>query len=65
VNLDEEVLAAIRQATRECGQPETVADRLIAWLGQMSRDELSAQKNSEYLINVRKTLEVASVGETL
>ena len=60
-NLDGEVSKAIQEAVRETGQPDKVANRLVAWLNAMSASDLSADDEREYLATVRDAINV-SVG---
>ncbi|MGD1711905.1 CxC ATPase DNA modification system associated small protein [Dapis sp. BLCC M172] len=47
--LDEEIKKAIRESVSEASQPETVANRLIKWLEEMSKQNLSETDKSERL----------------
>ncbi len=61
--LDEELIKAIKESVQEEGQPEKVADRLIAWLEEMSKTDLSATQQSQYLYTVRQAINTNLTGE--
>lgn len=39
--------AAVRKATREAGQPDQVAERLLLWMNAVSRGESDLDKQAE------------------
>ncbi|MFC1661552.1 CxC ATPase DNA modification system associated small protein [Gemmatimonadota bacterium] len=45
--LDSTIPTAIRRAVEEAGQPESVADRLINWLNQLSLGQASLSSKEE------------------
>ena len=47
--LDEEIKKAIRESVLEASQSEAVANRLIKWLEEMSKQNLSETDKSERL----------------
>ncbi len=47
--LDEEIKKAIRESVLEASQPEAVANRLIKWLEEMSKQNLNETDKSERL----------------
>lgn len=65
MSLDSEVIKAIKDAVKEEGQPENVANRLIAWLDEISSLELSATEASEHLDIVRKSINLESIIDEL
>ncbi|OKH41417.1 hypothetical protein NIES2101_34345 [Calothrix sp. HK-06] len=56
MSLDPEVIQAIKDTVREEKQPETVANRLIAWLREMCNSSLSLEEHSVYIETVRKAI---------
>ena len=50
--LDGALEEAIAKVTRDAGQPESVARRLIAWLRRMSEMELVKEDNARFLSDV-------------
>lgn len=49
MSLDEEIKKAIQDSVQEMSQPDSVAQRLIAWLEAMSNSQLSATEKSQRL----------------
>ena len=47
--LDEEIKKAIRESVLEVSQPEAVANKLIKWLEEMSKQNLIETDKSERL----------------
>ena len=61
--LDDEVIKAIRLATAEGQQPDSVANQLIAWLTEMSVKELSTSEHTQRLALIRDAIEIVGVVE--
>ncbi|MFS0518520.1 CxC ATPase DNA modification system associated small protein [Nostoc sp. UIC 10607] len=58
-----EIIKAIRDSIKEESQPESVANRLIAWLDEMSSSELTNTEISEHLDTVRKSINIGTILE--
>lgn len=56
--LDRALSDALRQATREAGQADTVANRLSAWLTRLSDEELSRETGAKFYDEVRAELKI-------
>lgn len=56
--LDEALVSAINDVAADMGQPTSVAQRLIAWLSQLSDGEPTREEELQFLDNVRKALVV-------
>ncbi len=54
--LDSALSEAVRTAAREAGQADAVANRLLAWLTQMSDSELSRDAKAQFYDEVRQAL---------
>ena len=54
--LDTALAHAITEITADFGQPRSVAQRLLAWLKQMSEAELTKDENTQFLANVCNAL---------
>jgi len=58
MNIDEEIDKAVREVTKEYGQPEAVALRLIAWLNDAASRDVPVTDLLEHLTNVRNAVEL-------
>ncbi|RUT07625.1 hypothetical protein DSM106972_018850 [Dulcicalothrix desertica PCC 7102] len=56
MSLDPEIIQAIKDAVAEENQPETVANRLIAWLKGMCNSSLSLDEHSVFIDTVRQAI---------
>ncbi len=54
--LDPALASALKTAAKEAGQSEAVANRLLAWLTQMSDQELSVDARGAFYDEVRQAL---------
>jgi len=54
--LDKALIEAIEDVVAEEGQHKRVAQRLIAWLNQLSEGEPGRDENTHFLNNVRDAL---------
>lgn len=54
--LDPALAGALKTAAKEAGQPDAVANRLLAWLTQMSDNELSRDARGQFYDEVRQAL---------
>ena len=54
--LDKTLMESIAEVVAEEGQPVSVANRLIAWLTEMSNAELGRDDNSRFLGNVLQAI---------
>lgn len=54
--LDHALSSAIKAATKELGQPDAVANRLLAWLTRMSDQDLSRETRGQFYDEVRQAL---------
>jgi hypothetical protein len=61
--LDRALSNALREATREAGQADTVASRLLAWLTRLSDEELSREAGAKFYDEVRAELKVDGAGD--
>jgi Na+/phosphate symporter len=61
--LDPEVIKAIHEAVSEVGQPDAVAEKLVAWLESMSTSELSATDKTKKLELVYSAMKLEEIGE--
>ena len=49
MSLDQELIRAVKEATKEIGQPERVSKRIIAWLEAMSSGEATRSDLDDFL----------------
>lgn len=56
--LDKELEEAVRSVVAEAKQPSTVAQRMIAWLKELSESDLGPEDKSRHLDNVRSALDL-------
>lgn len=56
VEIDSALEAAVNEVVKELGQPETTANRLIAWLKAMSTGEQTADEKEQFLERALSTL---------
>ena len=56
--LDPALSDALRQATREAGQSDAVANRLLAWFTRLSDEELSREASAQFYGEVRSELKI-------
>jgi hypothetical protein len=56
--LDKELEDAVRSVVAETKQPSAVAQRLIAWLKELSESDLGPEDNSRHLDNLRSALDL-------
>lgn len=54
--VDEALKNAIFQVAKEMGQPAPVANRLIAWLTEMSATEPTREQNQVFLDSLRDAI---------
>ncbi len=57
--LDPELESAIRTVVADTKQPPAVAQRLIAWLKDLSEAEIGLEDKSRHLDNVRSALKLS------
>jgi len=62
-NFDPEVLKAIAEAVKEQRQPETVANRLEAWLNAMSVSDLKDKDNKAHFDNILDVITINGKGD--
>ena len=56
--LDPALEESLAETVREAGQPETVTQRLTAWLRQMGQDSLVTEDETKFLKEVCDVLEL-------
>jgi len=56
--LDKELEEAVRSVVAEAMQPAAVAQRLIAWLKELSEIDLGPEDKSRHLDNLRSALDL-------
>ena len=56
--IDEELKVAIKKSASESGQPESMHNRLIAWLDALSDRDLSVQEQDEHLDSVLSSIQL-------
>lgn len=56
VHLDSALVEAVSTSCQDLQQPEAVANRLLAWIEQMSMTELSTVDHERFLQNVLEAL---------
>ena len=61
--LDESLTEAIAEVVAEAGHPPSVAQRLVAWLNEMSKAELGKDANTQFLNNVCSALKLEKLDE--
>jgi len=61
--LDPALAGALKSATKELGQPDAVANRLLAWLTQMSDQDLSRDARGQFYDEVRQALVLPEAGD--
>jgi len=61
--LDPALAGALKAATKELGQPDAVANRLLAWLTQMSDQDLSRDARGQFYDEVRQALVLPEAGD--
>jgi hypothetical protein len=61
--LEPELEKAVLQVVSDKGQPATVAKRLIAWLEEMSKSDISKEDHSSFFSQVTDALEIEEVVE--
>jgi len=61
--LDPALAGALKAATKELGQPDAVANRLLAWLTQMSDQDLSRDARGQFYDEVRQALLLPEAGD--
>ena len=61
--LDPALAGALKAATKESGQPDAVANRLLAWLTQMSDQDLSRDARGQFYDEVRQALVLPEAGD--
>ena len=54
--LDKELEEAVRSVVAEAEQPSAVAQRIIAWLKELSETDLGPEDKSRHLDSVRSVL---------
>ncbi|MCL6250088.1 hypothetical protein M3P36_03355 [Altererythrobacter sp. KTW20L] len=54
--LDPALAGALKAAAKEAGQPDAVANRLLAWLTNMSDSELSRDARGQFYDDVRQAV---------
>ncbi len=59
--LDAELENAIRKVVVELRQPPAVAQRLVAWLKDLSEADIGLEDKSRHLDNVRSALNLSEV----
>jgi hypothetical protein len=57
--LDKELEEAVRSVVAEAKQPSAVAQRLIAWLKELSETDLGPEDKSRHLDNLRGALDLS------
>jgi hypothetical protein len=60
--LDKELEDAVRSVVSDAAQPAPVAQRLIAWLKDLSEGELGLEDKARHLENLRGALDLAGDG---
>lgn len=60
--INDELKRGIERAVSELQQPSAVAQRLVAWLNEMSQRELTKTENSRYLQGVKNAIKVEGAG---
>jgi hypothetical protein len=58
MSLDKELEEAVRTAVADAKQPSSVAQRLIAWLKELSENDLGTNDQASYLEKVRDALNI-------
>lgn len=61
--IDIEVQRAIEEATKQAGQSERLAKKIIAWLKDSSERELSQEEKGQFLAAVRAEISLPGEGE--
>lgn len=56
--LDKELEEAVRSVVAEAKQPSAVTQRLIAWLKELSENDLGPEDKSRHFDNLRGTLDL-------
>ena len=56
--LDTEVIKAVKKVVDELGQPNTLAERIVAWLEQMSSSDMSKEDELKQLNLVRRAIKL-------
>lgn len=59
MSLDKELEDAVRFVIADAKQPVAVAQRMIAWLKELSETELGPEDQSRHLDNVRTALQLS------
>lgn len=54
--LDKALVEALGEVVKATGQPQSVGQRLLAWLTRMSETEVGRDENNQFLANVRDAL---------
>ena len=57
--LDKELEEAVRSVVAEAKQPSAVAQRIVAWLKELSETELGPEDKSRHLDSVRSALDIS------
>ena len=57
--LDKELEEAVRSVVAEAKQPSAVAQRIIAWLKELSDTDLGPEDKSRHLDSVRSALNIS------
>lgn len=57
--LDKELEEAVRAVVSDAAQPPSVAQRLIAWLKDLSEGEVGFEDKARHLENLRSALDLA------
>ncbi|MBV2149038.1 hypothetical protein KRZ98_12185 [Sphingobium sp. AS12] len=60
--LDPALAGALKAAANEAGQPDAVANRLLAWLTHMSDSELSRDARGQFYDAVRQAVLLPGAG---
>jgi hypothetical protein len=59
LTINNELKNGIETATKEFDQAPALAQRLVAWLNDMSQRDLTKQEHSRHLENVRKAVDLS------
>lgn len=60
--LDPALKAALRRASKEAGQSDAVANRLLAWFSRLSDEEVARETNAQFYDQVRGELKFDGAG---
>jgi hypothetical protein len=59
--IDPAISSALKMAAKEVGQGEAVANRLLAWITQMSENDVAREAHAKFCDEARQALGIKEV----